>query len=131
MLIHSIPDKMTITWNGHVNAIVTKWENYFISLEEYSTAIVDAALPHGLSNDAKAWIIDASAAKGALHPDIVKFIETDVYPRLVQCGIRDIVLICPFIKLFTREFRAIIHQERMRLAMQLYYLIKRPGDSFS
>lgn len=95
MLIHSIPDKMTVSWNGNVSAVVTKWENYFISLEEYSAAILDAALTFCLNNGARAWIIDATSAKGAFHPDIVKFIETDVYPALVRCGIINVLLIKP------------------------------------
>lgn len=95
MLIHAIPDKMTVTWNGNVNAVVAKWENYFVSIEEYSEAIVDAALTYGLNNGVKAWIIDAASAKGAFHPDIIKFIETHFYPALVRSGIRDILLIKP------------------------------------
>jgi hypothetical protein len=95
LLIHTIPNKLTVSWNSNVSAVVAKWDNFFITFEEYSAAIIDSAINFGLNHSVRAWIIDASAAKGALHPDIVKLIETDVYPALVRCGIRNVLLIRP------------------------------------
>ena len=93
MEVFSIPDKVKVTWNEEVKAMVDYWDSYDVTLEEFREAILDKGLNFAKSHKANAWIVDSSQAKGVLGQDIQHYIETDVLPSFGRSGIKYFITI--------------------------------------
>ena len=102
MKIYEIPQKLTVTWNSEVRAIIDTWKTYFISLEEMKEAVLIKGLEHAKNNNAQAWIVDSSSAVGVFSPEIQDFIGSDIFPAFVANGIKYFITINSEVSAMTR-----------------------------
>lgn len=88
MFIHAIPDKLEVTWNQEVRAIIDTWSSYSVQLEEFREAILNKGLAYAAQHGGRAWIVDSSHATGALPQSVQEFISAEVFPAFAGAGIR-------------------------------------------
>lgn len=93
MKVHSIPGKLDVSYDTSAKAIIDKWSNYDVSLDEFKNAVLIKGLNWAKRNKARAWIVDSTSADGVFSTEIQKFIETDVFPAFAQNGIKFFVTI--------------------------------------
>lgn len=102
MNVHSIPGKLTVTWQNDVKAIVDSWDSYSITLEQFSDAVLAKGVNFAKSHKAVAWIVDSSKAKGAFSVEIQNFIGSDVFPAFAKIGIKYFITITSQISSVTK-----------------------------
>lgn len=102
MNIHSIPGKLDVSWRADVKAIVDTWSTYFVSLDEFKTAVLDKGLSHAKANGAIAWVVDSSSAKGVFTQDIQDFIGSDIFPAFAKNGIKYFITITSEVSALTK-----------------------------
>ena len=102
MKIHSVPEKLEVTWNDEVKAIIDTWSTYHISLEEFKEAVLVKGLDHAKANGGIAWIVDSSKAKGVFTPEIHNFIGTDIFPAFAKNGIKYFITITSQVSAITK-----------------------------
>ena len=102
MKINSIPEKLEVTWNSEVKAIIDTWTTYQISLEEFKEAVLVKGLNYAKANGGIAWIVDSSTAKGVFSQEIQDFIDTVVFPAFAQNGIKYFITITSQVSALTK-----------------------------
>ena len=102
MNVHSIPGKLQVTWRDDVKAIVDTWSTYFVSLDEFKTAVLEKGLSHAKANGGVAWIVDSSSAKGVFSQEIQDFIGSDVFPAFASIGIKYFITITSQVSALTK-----------------------------
>lgn len=96
-----IPNKLELSCNDDVSAIITTWSSYTISNDDFKKAILEEGLQYAKQNNCKAWIVDSSKAKGLFKKEQLEFIDNEVFPKLSECGIKHFISIKPTDSLFT------------------------------
>ncbi len=91
--VFEIKNKLKVTWNPEVRAIVDTWTTYFITLEEFKNSVLVEGLNHAKAHNGQAWIVDSSSAKGVFSQEIQKFIESDIFPAFLENGIKYFITI--------------------------------------
>lgn len=102
MKIYSIPGKLEVTWRDDVKAVVDTWTTYNVSLEEFKEAVLVKGLNHAKANEAIAWIVDSSTAKGVFSQEIQNFIGSDIFPAFAKNGIKYFITITSKVSALTR-----------------------------
>ena len=102
MNIFEIKDKIKVTWNPEVRAIIDTWSTYFITIEEFKEAVMVAGMNHAKANNGQAWIVDSSKAEGVFMQAIQKFIGETVFPTFVKNGIKYFITINSKVQAVTR-----------------------------
>ena len=95
MDIHSISGKLNVSWRSDVKAIVDKWLDYGVSLEEFREAVLVKGLNYAKANGGVAWIVDSSTAKGVFSNEIQAFIGSDIFPAFAANGIKYFITVLP------------------------------------
>jgi hypothetical protein len=95
MQIHEIPGYLKVYWNATAKAVIDKWENYAVPLDDFRNSVLVKGLDHAKANGGVAWIVDSSTAKGAFSQEIQAFIGTDVFPELQKAGIKYFITVMP------------------------------------
>ena len=95
MDVYSIPGKLTVTWDPEVRAIIDTWTSYSIPLEDLRYAVLGKGLSHAKAHGGIAWIVDSSNAGGIFYQEIHDFINRDVFPAFVECGIKYFLTVDP------------------------------------
>lgn len=93
MIIHTIPGKLVVTWNASVRAIVDKWTDYGVSVEEFKEAVIDKGLSHAKTHGGHAYIIDSSEAEGNFSKPCQDVIASDIFPAFAESGIKYFITI--------------------------------------
>ena len=102
MKIYEIPKKLTVTWDSETKAIIDTWSTYFISIEEFTTAVMEKGLTHAKQNGGRAWIVDSSKASGVFSQEVQDFISAKVFPASQQNGIKYFITINSTVSAMTR-----------------------------
>lgn len=92
-LIFEIPNKLTVYWDEGAKAIIDEWTSYFISLEDFSTAVLIKGLNHSRANGGVAWIVDSSKAIGAFSKEIQAYIGNVIFPAFANNGVKYFITI--------------------------------------
>jgi hypothetical protein len=95
MMIAQIPNKLETEWCDDVKAVWDKWKSFFLTLEEFSQAIMTNALEFARSHKAVAWIADASEAKGVFPQEIQDYISQQVFKAFAEIGIKYFISVQP------------------------------------
>lgn len=93
MHIYSIPQKLEVSWNDDVKAVIDTWASYNITLEEFKTAVFVKGLDYAKAHKGQAWIVDSSKAVGVFSQEIQNFIGTDGFPTFAKNGIKFFITI--------------------------------------
>ncbi|MCP4218553.1 MAG: hypothetical protein GY765_28220 [bacterium] len=86
--IHQIQGKLTVEWESEAKAIIDTWDTYNVSLEEFKDAVLIKGVDCAKANGGRAWIVDSHKATGVFKAQIQKFIETDIFPKFAELGIK-------------------------------------------
>lgn len=92
MAIYEIPGTLVAEWREDVKAMIDKWENYNLSLEQFREA-VDAEIAYAKERGVKAWIVDSSEAKGAISQNIQNALINENFEKLAKAGVKHFVTI--------------------------------------
>ncbi|MBN2714824.1 MAG: hypothetical protein JXX14_03150 [Deltaproteobacteria bacterium] len=95
MEIFQIEGKLTVSWRDDVKAIVDKWLDYGVTLDEFKNAVLTKGLDKAKAGGGVAWIVDSSTANGVFSQEIQDFIGTDVFPAFTRNGIKYFITILP------------------------------------
>ena len=93
MKVHEIPGTLVVEWNDEVNAMIDTWSSYFISVPQFREALLRSGLSHARAHRCRAWVMDASQAKGAFPWSVQDLIETEVFQAYAAIGIKYFVTI--------------------------------------
>ncbi len=93
--INLIPGKMESFHVPEVNAILDKWINYDVTLQEFDDAVLHKGLTIAREKKSRAWIVDSSDAKGVFSKAIQEFIGTDVFSNFAKNGIKYFITVLP------------------------------------
>jgi len=93
MLIHEMPGTLRVEWNDSVKAMVDTWSSYMIKASQFREAILDKGVSYARSHGAKAWIMDATNAKGAFPQEVQTLIATEVFKTFAAIGIKYFITI--------------------------------------
>jgi hypothetical protein len=88
MKVYEIPGTLLVEGNDEVKAMLDTWSNYSITVTQFREAILTKGLAHAKANRYRAWIMDATKAKGAFPPEVQKLIETEVFKAFKSIGIK-------------------------------------------
>lgn len=91
--IFELPDKLLIEWDSEAKAIIDTWSSYHITKEEFEKAVMGEGLDQAVEQGAVAWVADARNAKGSLTNELYEFMEKEVFPKLVNIGIKYFITI--------------------------------------
>jgi hypothetical protein len=93
MLVHEIPGVLLVEWNDDVRAVVDTWSNYAIKVPQFREAILSKGVAYAKAHGCRAWVMDATKAKGAFPQDIQKLIEAEVFKAFAAIGIKYFITI--------------------------------------
>ncbi len=102
MHVHEIPGKVSVNWNSEVKAIVDTWQDYGVSLEEFSDAVLVKGVNFARDKGVKAWIVDSSQAKGNFSAQIQQFIGSDIFPKFAEIGVKYFITITSQVSSLTK-----------------------------
>jgi len=88
MKVHEIPGTLLVEWNDEVKATVDTWSTYAITAPQFREAILEKGVANAQAHDGRAWVMDASKAKGAFPSDVQKLIESEVFKAFARIGIK-------------------------------------------
>ncbi len=93
MKVHEIPGTLLVEWNEEVKAMVDTWSTYTITVPQFREAILSKGLKHARAHRGRAWVMDATNARGAFPRDIQELIETEVFKAFAANGIKYFITI--------------------------------------
>ena len=102
MVVYEIPGKLKGIWNSEAKAMIDEWEDYYITLDEFSDTVLKKGVPYAKANSGRAWIVDSSKAKGVFSQEIQEFIGSDVFPAFAENGIKYFITILPKENMITK-----------------------------
>ncbi len=91
--VHETPGTLLVECNDEVKAMIDTWSSYRISVAQFREAILSKGIAHAKVHQARAWIMDATKAKGAFSPDVQNLIETEVFKTFAANGIKYFITI--------------------------------------
>jgi hypothetical protein len=93
MTVHEIPGVLLVEWNDEVKATIDSWSSYAIKAPQFREAIVTKGVAYAKAHGGRAWVMDATKAKGAFDNDVQKLIETEVFKAFAGIGIKYFITI--------------------------------------
>ena len=91
--IHEIPKVLVVDWNDSVKSMIDTWSSYIITVAQFREAIMEKGVSYAKAHGGRAWIMDASKAKGAFPQDVQKLIETEVFKTFAAIGVKHFLTI--------------------------------------
>ena len=88
MKVHEIPGTLLVEWNDEVKATIDTWSTYSITVQQFREAILEKGVANAKAQGGRAWVMDASKAKGAFPSDVQKLIEAEVLPTFAKIGVK-------------------------------------------
>ncbi len=93
MIVHEIPGTLLVEWNDEVKTMVDTWSTYSIKVPQFREAILNKGVAHARAHRGRAWVMDATRAKGAFSQDVQKLIETEVFKAFAAIGVKYFITI--------------------------------------
>ena len=93
MTVHEIPGTVVVEFNDDARAMIDTWSNYLIKAPQFREAILTKGLAYAKTHRARAWVMDATRAKGAFPEEVQKLIETEVFKAFAAAGIKYFITI--------------------------------------
>ena len=93
MIVHEIPGTLVVDWNDKAKATIDTWTTYGITVEQFREAILKKGVANAKLRGGRAWIMDASKAKGVFAPEVQSLIEKEVFPAFARIGVKYFVTI--------------------------------------
>ncbi|MFZ3262943.1 MAG: hypothetical protein WA172_03000 [Terriglobales bacterium] len=91
--VHEIPGTLLVECNDEVKAMIDTWSSYRINVAQFHEAILSKGIAYAKAHRARAWIMDATKARGAFSQDVQKLIETEVFKAFAANGIKYFITI--------------------------------------
>lgn len=91
--VHEIPGVLLVEWNNDVKTTFDTWTSYAITVPQFREAILTKGLANAKAHGGRAWVMDATKAKGAFTFDVQKLIETEVFKAFAAIGIKYFITI--------------------------------------
>jgi len=88
MLVHEIPGLLRVEWNDEAKAVIDTWSSYAIKVPQFREAILQKGVAHAKLHGARAWVMDATKAKGAFPPEVQALIENEVFKTFASIGVK-------------------------------------------
>jgi hypothetical protein len=88
MKVHEIPGTLLVEWNDVIKATIDTWSTYAITVEQFREAILQKGVANAKAQGGRAWVMDASKAKGAFPLEVQKLIEAEVFKSFAKIGIK-------------------------------------------
>jgi hypothetical protein len=93
MIVHEIPGTLLVEWNDEGKVTIDTWLSYTITAQQFREAILEKGVDNAKAQGGRAWVMDASKAKGAFPPEVQKLIETEVYKTFAKIGVKYFITI--------------------------------------
>ena len=93
MKVAEIPGTLQLEWNEEVKATVDTWSTYAITAKQFRETILEKGVNNAKAHGGRAWVMDASKAKGAFPSDVQKLIEAEVLPTFARIGVKYFITI--------------------------------------
>ena len=93
MKVHEIPGTLLMEWNDEVKATIDTWSTYSITVQQFRDAILGKGVANAKAQGGRAWVMDASKAKGAFPSDVQKLIEAEVFKTFAKIGVKYFITI--------------------------------------
>ncbi len=93
MVVHEIPGTLVVEWNDEVKAMFDTWSSYTVKAPQFREAILQKGVAYARAHGGRAWVMDATKAKGAFSEEIQKLIETEVFKIFAGIGIKYFITI--------------------------------------
>jgi hypothetical protein len=93
MIIEEVPGTLLVEWNEEAKTMVDVWSAYQITVPQFRDAIVKKGIAHARAHGGRAWVMDATKARGAFPEDVQKLIETEVFKAFAGIGIKYFITI--------------------------------------
>ncbi|MFZ3213523.1 MAG: hypothetical protein WA188_18620 [Terriglobales bacterium] len=87
MIVHEIPGILRVEWNNEAKTMVDTWSSYAINVPQFREAILERGVDYAEAHGGRAWVMDATKAKGAFPAEIQKLIETEVFKTFASIGV--------------------------------------------
>ncbi|MGD1096893.1 MAG: hypothetical protein ABSB35_33485 [Bryobacteraceae bacterium] len=88
MKVHEIPGTLLVEWNDEAKTMIDTWSTYAIKVPQFREAILNKGVAYAKAHGGRAWVMDATRAKGAFPPDVQKLIETEVFKAFAAIGVK-------------------------------------------
>ncbi len=93
MTVHEIPGVLRVEWNDSVKAMIDTWSSYTITVPQFREAILEQGVAQAKVHKGRAWVMDATKAKGAFPQDVQKLIENEVFKTFAAIGVKYFITI--------------------------------------
>lgn len=93
MTIHDIPGVLLVEWNDETRAMIDNWSSYTIQVPQFREAILEKGVAYAKAHGGRAWVMDATNAKGAFPAAVQKLIETEVFKTFAAIGVKYFITI--------------------------------------
>jgi len=93
MIIHELPGTLRVEFDDAAKAMIDTWSSYTIKAPQFREAILHKGVSYARSHGAKAWIMDATKAKGAFPQEVQTLIATEVFKTFASIGIKYFITI--------------------------------------
>jgi hypothetical protein len=93
MIVHEIPGTLVVEWNDAAKTMIDTWSSYSITLPQFREAIVSKGIAYARAHGGRAWVMDATRAKGVFPQDVQKLIETEVFKGFAAIGVKYFITI--------------------------------------
>ena len=74
MLVSEVPGTLRVEWMSDSNTMIDVWTKYSITCEQFRESVLKKGIAFAKAHRVKAWVMDASQAKGAFSPEVQKMI---------------------------------------------------------
>jgi len=91
--VHELPGVLSVEWNDDVKAMFDTWSSYTINVPQFREAILQKGVSFAHAHGGRAWVMDATKAKGAFPQDVQTLIATEVFKAFAAIGIKYFVTI--------------------------------------
>ena len=88
MNIFSLDHKVDVSWHPEVAAVLETWQDCDVDLESFRKAVFVKGINHAKASQARAWILDTSAASGPFSAEVETMIAENRFPALAWVGAR-------------------------------------------
>jgi len=88
MKIAEVPGALLVEWNDEVKATIDTWSSYRISQSQFREAILEKGVSNAKAHGGRAWIMDATKAKGAFSQEVHNLIENEVFKTFATIGVK-------------------------------------------
>jgi len=93
MIVHEVPGTLVVDWNDQAKVTVDTWSSYGITVEQFREAILKKGVANAKLRGGRAWIMDASKARGSFSADVQSLIEKEVFKTFAGIGVKYFITI--------------------------------------